>query len=165
MGTPCRIVLNSGKLCITLLSHCLTIRLQYVILPRMIKHILLMTLLLVPTHASAHDWNYDTWAIRTATIDNELADCFMYLRDEEFEPFRASCDIHDLATQHYAAISEYHTHKFMSHPIMSDTEYFIEHLPPVLGPIVARNFLMTSTIDMAIMTLYLAEQIYMVEKP
>ena len=129
----------------------------------MIKQLLLIALL-IPIPAMGHDWDHDEWVIKTARIDNELATCFIYLRDDDLESFRATCDIHDLATQHYDAISEYHTHKFISHPLMSDFTYFVEHLPPVLGPMVARNFLMTTTIDMAIMTLYLAEQIYITDK-
>ena len=128
----------------------------------MIRYIILWFALTSTAHS--HEWDYDAWVIKTATIDNKIGSCFILLRDNDLETFKQTCDIHTLAVQHYTAIEEFHREKFIAHPIMSDVEYVLEHMPPVLGPMVARNFYESVRVDVAIMTIYLADLIYVSDK-
>lgn len=129
----------------------------------MIKRLLLIGALLVPTSAMSHDWDYIGWLERTVHNDQALGRCYLHLINNDVDTYTDECDIHAMAMTHADSLAEFYASK-ENHPGMTDVEFITEHFDPLFVPHVNRNFKLMYRVDNAIMTLYLAEHIYIRNK-
>lgn len=129
----------------------------------MIKRLLLIGALLVPTSAMSHDWDYSDWLERTVHNDQALGRCYLHLINNDTDTFTDECDIHAMATTHADSLAEFYAAK-ENHPGMTDVEFITEHFNPLFVSHVKRNFELMNRVDVAIMTLYLADRIYITNK-
>ncbi len=124
--------------------------------PRMIKQLILIAALL-PATASAHEWGHEYWLDRLARNHLKTADCYSAIfADEDIVTFRSQCSVHTLGYTENKVMKEYYAEK-LHHPLLSDREFIAEHFEIQYVEQILEQVQFVSRINVAIMTMYIAE--------
>lgn len=134
----------------------------------MIKHILLITLLLIPFTTHGHEWDFNSWLERFVDNDINLTICYTYLLDDDPDTFMNECDIHGMAMNYEDLMIEFYSELDINHPGMPDVVHITDHfdgvLLPIPLPLLQRYFRIQDRKKATIITLLLAENLLYSDK-